>query len=108
MAEQILKGLPVSGGTVTGNVKIITNIADCARVEYGDIMVVPKSHPGFAVGVMNAGGLICQEGGRLAHICIVSLEMGIPCITQAENVVELLRDVKEVTLDGGEGVVYHV
>ncbi len=108
MADKILKGLSVCGGIATGKVRIITNPADCAQVAYGDIMVIPKSHPGFAVGIMNAGGLICQEGGRLAHICIVALEMGIPCITQAEKAAQLLMEVEEVTLDGGEGAVYHV
>ena len=83
MNKRVITGLPVSGGTVTGKVRVITNFSQVGQVEEGEILVLPKSHPAYAVGVMKAGGLICEEGGVLAHICVVALEMGIPCITRA-------------------------
>lgn len=108
MGNKVLEGLSVCGGTATGKVRIITDFSHIHQVENGDILVIPKSHPRYAVGIMKAGGVICEEGGRLSHICIVSLEMGVPCITQVENAVELMRIRKEVFLNADEGVVYDV
>jgi phosphoenolpyruvate synthase/pyruvate phosphate dikinase len=104
--EKILQGLPVSGGVITGKVRVIKNVRSIDEVQYGEILVVPKSHPNYAVGMMKASGLICEEGGRLAHLCIVALEMGIPCMTQAKNAMQSLETGKMITLDANEGAVY--
>ena len=108
MNKRVINGLPVSGGTVTGKVRVITNFSQVGQVEEGEILVLPKSHPAYAVGVMKAGGLICEEGGVLAHICVVALEMGIPCITQAANAVELMKTRERIMLDADEGAAYDV
>lgn len=108
MGKKILEGLPVCGGTATGNVKIITDFSHINQVENGDILVIPQSHPRYALGIMKAGGIICEEGGRLSHICIVALEMGVPCITRAKNAVELMKSRMEVLLNADEGAVYDV
>ncbi|MCP4153823.1 MAG: hypothetical protein GY757_39215 [bacterium] len=106
MGKKVLEGLTVSGGSVSGKVRVVTNLREGFQVEEGEILVLPKSHPGYAVGVMKAGGLICEQGGVLAHICVVALEMGIPCITQAANAIEIMKTKERVRLDADEGVVY--
>lgn len=106
MSKKILEGLTVCGGTAQGNVKVITDVTHVDQVEYGDILVIPNSHPKYAMGIMKAGGVICEEGGRLSHICIVALEMGVPCITQALNARELVKDQKQIYLNADEGAVY--
>ena len=104
--EAILKGLPVSPGTARGVVKIVKSPADVNKVTTDDIMVVSTSSPAFAIGVMNAAGLICEGGGILTHICIVAKEIGIPCIARAEKATETLKENSTVTLDADQGMVY--
>lgn len=104
--DVITNGIPVSPGFVTGPAKIVKNSTDINRVKSGDIMVVMNSSPAFAIGVMNSAGLICEGGGILTHICIVSMEMGIPCITQAGKATELLEENMIITLDATQGIVY--
>lgn len=104
--RKILEGLPVSYGSITGKVKVLKDHKAVGLIEEGDILVVPRSHPNFAIGVMKAAGLICEEGGRLSHLCIVAMEMSIPCITQAKGAVMLLETAGTVTLDANEGIVY--
>ncbi|MCP5102158.1 MAG: hypothetical protein GY950_02200 [bacterium] len=106
LTVSIAKGLPVSPGRVTGPVKIVTNSADVKKVVEGDIMVVSHSSPAFAIGVMNAAGLICEGGGMLTHICIVAKELGIPCMARVEKATQLLADNQSVTLDADNGVVH--
>jgi phosphohistidine swiveling domain-containing protein len=102
----IVRGISVSAGQVSGPVRIIKSAADVERVAEGDIMVVAHSSPAFAIGVMNAAGLICETGGVLTHICIVAKELGIPCLARVERATELLQEDMYITLDGAEGVVY--
>ena len=102
----IAKGISVSRGKVIGPVRIINNPQDVEKLNEGEIMVVAQSSPAFAIGVMNAAGLICETGGALTHICIVAKEMGIPCLARVEKATELLQEAMTVTLDATAGVIY--
>ncbi len=102
--EVLVSGLSVSPGVVYGRVRVL-DTPHSGTVSAGEILVVPNSHPSYAVGLCNAAGLVCEVGGTLSHICIVALEMGVPCITQAAGAVELLRGVEEACLDADRGVV---
>lgn len=76
------------------------------KVETGEIVVLPRSHPMYALAMMNAAGVICEVGGKLSHICLVSMEMGIPCITQAQGVLKKITSGQFVTMDAGNGNIY--
>ena len=99
-------GTSVSPGLATGRARLLTGAADAAAVRDGEIAVVRDSNPIFAVGVMRSAGLVCERGGAFSHICIVAMEMGIPCIVGAADACRLLKDGSTVTLDATEGVVY--
>lgn len=105
-APVIGKGISVSPGVIEGPVKIVDSPEDVYTVKQGDIVVVKYSDPLYTLAVMNAAGLICEVGGALTHICIVSAEIGIPCIARAENITESLSDGMIVTLDASRGMVY--
>jgi len=102
----IAQGISVTPGYVTGTVKVVKTTAEANNVKAGDIMVVLTSNPAYAIGVMNASGLICERGGVLTHICIVAREMGIPCLAKVEGATELLEENTTVILDSTRGVVY--
>jgi pyruvate,water dikinase len=102
----LVSGLSVSPGIAVGDVRIISNPKEIDQVRYGDVLVVRDSNPRYAVVLGLAGGLICEVGGRLSHVCIVALEMGIPCITQAAGAMGVLKSVKRVRLDATAGVVH--
>jgi phosphohistidine swiveling domain-containing protein len=102
----IATGTVVSPGQVTGPVKIVKNSADVKKIGQGDIMVVSQSSPAFAIGVMNASGLICEKGGIMTHICIVAKELGIPCMTQVKDATELLQENSTITLNAAEGIIH--
>jgi pyruvate,water dikinase len=102
----IAKGTVVSPGQVTGPVKVVKNSADVKKIGPGDIMAVSQSSPAFAIGVMNASGLICEKGGIMTHICIVAKELGIPCLTQVKDAVELLQENSIITLDAAKGIIH--
>lgn len=104
--KEILTGISVSPGTVKSTARVIYDMSDLEKVKDGDILVLPDSNPIYAIYVMRAAGTICENGGRLSHLCIVSLEMGIPCITNAKNARELIKDGDIIMLDSTGGKVY--
>lgn len=103
----LCKGLSVSKGLVHGKIKKVSGRFG-QDVCKGDILVLHSSDPTFVLCVMQAGGVIMERGGRLAHLCVIALEMGIPCITAVENAMEILADGQQVMMDAGEGTVYAV
>ena len=105
-AAVIGRGIPVSPGVVEGAVKLVDSPEDVDRINPGDIVVVKYSNPLFALAVTASAGLICEVGGVLTHTCIVSAEMGIPCIARAENITEPFTEGMINTLDASEGSVY--
>ncbi|HLP61355.1 MAG TPA: PEP-utilizing enzyme [Candidatus Deferrimicrobium sp.] len=102
----IARGISVSPGIVSGPVKIVNGPADVDKIKPGDIMVVLNSNPAYAIGVMNASGLICEGGGMLTHICIVAKEIGIPCLARVEKATELLIENSIITLNADNGTVH--
>jgi pyruvate,water dikinase len=55
-----------------------------------------------------AGGIITNKGGRTCHAAIVSRELGVPCVISTGNGTQVLKGVKDVTIDcsQGKGCVY--
>ena len=106
MSDALLSGEKVCGGTVTGPVRVVTNPRDAFALQPGEILVVPHSHPEFALAMIQAGGVICENGGILSHLCTVALELGIPCVTEVKDATGVLSTSMHVTLDGDRGLVY--
>lgn len=105
-APVVLEGTTVCGGTVSGDLRVLTEPRDALSVRPGEILVVPCSHPEYALGLMQAAGLVCEQGGIISHICTVALELGIPCITEVEGAVAALSPLRRATLDADGGVVH--
>lgn len=101
----IAKGLSVSPGVADGRVYIHSS-HNTRKVTRQDILVLKSSDPTYAVDVMQAGGLIVEIGGRLSHLCIIALEMGIPCITQVNKATSVLKDEEQIVLCANKGEVY--
>jgi pyruvate,water dikinase len=104
--KELVSGVKVSLGVVRAVARVIKDTSDLEKMKAGDILVLPKSDPVYALYVMRASGVICQNGGKLSHLCIVSLEMGIPCITSVKGACELIKDGDNIILDANEGKVY--
>lgn len=100
-----LKGIPASQGIVTGKVRILNTIADIPEVKSGEILVVPRTDPGWTPVFSKIGGLVTETGGILSHGAVVSREFGIPAVTNIRNACQMLSSGQLVTLDGNQGLV---
>lgn len=98
-----LIGTPASQGIVTGTIRVLNSVADIPEVRPGEILVVPRTDPGWTPVFSRIGGLITETGGILSHGAVVSREYGIPAITNVRKACQLLETGQTVTLNGSEG-----
>ena len=99
------KGIPASQGILTGPVRVLKNINDIWRVKAGEILVVPRTDPGWTPIFSKIGGLITETGGVLSHGAVVSREYGVPAVTNISNACRIFKTGQIVTINGATGSV---
>ncbi|MGM0436996.1 MAG: phosphoenolpyruvate synthase, partial [Bacillota bacterium] len=104
--KTLARGLSASPGIARGNVILIEDMDELAKVKEGNILVTAMTNPDMVPAMRKAKAVVTDEGGRTCHAAIVSRELGIPCIVGAGDATELLEDGKVVTVDATRGVVY--
>lgn len=102
----ICQGKTVNPGNAFGKILVVSedNISSC-EVDKNTILFLENSSPIYAILIMQAGGVIIKEGGIYAHTCLLTLEMGIPCITQVGKDIYIEKN-KAVYMDASAGEVY--
>ncbi|MEO5779231.1 MAG: PEP/pyruvate-binding domain-containing protein [Arthrobacter oryzae] len=103
-ADGALAGTPASAGTATGKVRVITDPVG-ARLEPGEILVVPSTDPGWTPLFLTAGALVMEMGGVISHGAVVAREYGIPAIVGVPDATTLLHTGETVVVDGAAGTV---
>ncbi len=99
------RGIPASNGIITAKTRILTDIKQVFTVRAGEILVVPKTDPGWTPVFAKIGGLITETGGILSHGAVVSREYGIPSVTNIINACKILKTGMIVKVNGTEGIV---
>lgn len=105
-APVLLSGAPASPGIAVGPVKIVADISQIDKVNYGDILVAEMTTPDFVPAMKRAAAIVTNRGGRTAHAAIVSRELSIPCVVGTSEAMAILKDGQIVTVDGTSGKVY--
>lgn len=103
--KKTLKGMPASRGVITAPVRVLRSIEEISQVHAGEIIVVPRTDPGWTPVFCKIGGLITETGGILSHGAVVSREYGIPAVTNIPGACGLFKTGQIVTIDGTNGVV---
>ncbi len=99
------EGTPASQGLLSGPVRVLDNIDDICLVRPGEILVVPRTDPGWTPVFRIIGGLITETGGLLSHGAVVSREYGIPAVTNIPNACQIFKTGQRVIIDGSKGTV---
>ncbi|MBR9706473.1 hypothetical protein GOV14_05535 [Candidatus Pacearchaeota archaeon] len=105
-SPEIIRGQIGSKGSITGSVKIITNINQQGKdFNEGEILVTGMTRPEFVPLMKKAAAIITDEGGITCHAAIISRELKKPCIIGTKNATRILKDGMKVEVDANEGVV---
>ena len=98
-----VEGIVANRGRATGKAKLVNEVKDIPKVNRGDILVSPMTHPKLVPAIVKASGIITDFGGILCHAAIVSREFGIPCIVDTKNATRVFKDGDLVELNAYEG-----
>jgi phosphohistidine swiveling domain-containing protein len=100
-----LRGLCVSGGCVEGEVIVMREPTEFARMKRGAILVAPATDPSWTPLFTLAAGVIVEVGGTLSHASTVAREYGLPALANVKDATKILKDGDRVRLDATNGVV---
>ena len=76
-----------------------------AIIERGEILVAPRTDPGWIMLFPSAAGLLVEYGSLLSHSAIVAREMGIPAIVSISGLTSWVQTGEWLEMDGSTGVV---
>ena len=99
-----LRGAPASAGTVTGTARVVLDPA-AARLEPGEVLVVPSTDPGWTPLFLTAAALVMEMGGPISHGAVVAREYGIPAVVGVPEATLRIATGDVVTVDGAAGTV---
>jgi pyruvate,water dikinase len=103
--EVVAQGLPAVPGEASGVVRVLTDVADGARLQDGEVLVAQMTNPDWLPTMRRACALVTDSGGMTCHAAIVARELGVPCIVGARTATTDLTDGMVVTVDGTHGRV---
>lgn len=101
----ILAGAPASAGVARGRARVVTNTAQIAAFEPGEILVAPQTDPSWTPLFMVAAGVVVDVGAMGSHAMIVSRELGIPCAAGVADATARIPDGTLLEVDGSSGKV---
>jgi pyruvate,water dikinase len=104
----LLEGESVGTKIGQGEVNVIERSSEIRKFKSGQVLVTTMTDPDWEPIMKIASAIVTNKGGRTCHAAIVSRELGVPCVISTGNGTEVLKGVKEVTVDcsQGEGRIY--
>jgi len=99
-----LQGTGACPGVVEGIARCIDDPRE-ARIAPGEILVAPRTDPGWVMLFAGAAGVLVERGSLLSHSAIVTRELGIPSIVALPGLTDWLNDGDRIRIDGVHGVV---
>ena len=104
-AAELLTGLAVSPGVVTGPARVILRANTDGQVLPGEILVAPFTDPGWTPYFLPAAAIVMDQGGLLSHGSIVAREYGIPAVVNVGPATRIIETGQTIQVDGNSGVV---
>ncbi|HEX8372609.1 MAG TPA: PEP/pyruvate-binding domain-containing protein [Chthoniobacterales bacterium] len=100
----IIKGIGCSPGIVRGPARVILD-PHHATIEPGEILIAPRTDPGWILLFPAAAGLLVEYGSLLSHSAIVSRELGLPAIVSITGLTSWVQTGDWLEMDGSKGTV---
>ena len=101
--RELVSGLSVGLGVVTGPVCVIRDPKHISRFVPGMVLVTTTTNPDWVPIMKRAAAIITDRGGRTSHAAIVSRELGLPAIVGTGNATKVLQPDQYVTVSCAEG-----
>src|SRR5215207_7337079 len=104
-ADVAVRGFPGSAGVVEAPVRVLSDAADGAALQPGEVLVTTITNVGWTPLFPRAAAVITDVGAPLSHAAIVARELGIPAVVGCGNATMRLKTGDRVRVDGAAGTV---
>lgn len=98
------KGIGCCPGIVRGRARVVLDPRQ-AEIHDGEILVAPRTDPGWIMLFPSAAGLLVEYGSLLSHSAIVARELGLPAVVSITGLTSWLKTGDWVEFDGSTGIV---
>jgi pyruvate,water dikinase len=102
--SSVWHGTPTMRGHHRGPARVVGGISDFAKVQNGDVIVIPFSDVGWTPLFAKAGAVVAESGGMLSHSSIVAREYGLPCVVSVAGAMTI-PDGATIVVDGYRGTI---
>jgi len=102
---EVLNGIAVSPGVVTGRARVILRTDDHQHVEAGEILVAPFTDPAWTPYFLPAAAVVMDMGGVLSHGAIIAREYGIPAVVNVGPASKIIKTGQTIRVDADRGTV---
>lgn len=107
IGDVIAKAQGIGRGSAYGKAIIAKNNEEALRnMQDEAILVTNATDREMMQAIEMAAGIITEEGGLTSHAAVVGLSLGIPVIVGAKNILKLIENGEEITIDGAKGDIY--
>lgn len=98
-------GVSCCPGEVEGEVLVAKKIEDTEQLN-GQILIAPRTDPGWVPLYPSCKGLIVERGSLLSHSAVVARELGLPTIVGVSgSIIEKLNSGDKVYLNASKGEI---
>lgn len=108
VSDHVLVGWSASPGKAEAPARVVTDLADAARLRSGEILVAAATDPSWTSIIVNAAAVVLETGGPLSHAAIVAREFGIPAVLKVADATRLIEDGELIAVDGHLGSVLRI
>lgn len=105
-SNNIIIGQPAAPGKVKGKVLIVDKEANLTSLPENSILVMGEVDSNvFALVKHKVLGFIAEGASVTSHVATIAREAGKPCVVQAKEVLEHLKNGMQIELDGDLGLI---
>ena len=86
-----------------GPARVISDVAQMARVQPGDVLIADMTDPDWEPVMKRASAIVTNRGGRTCHAAIIARELGIPAVVGCGDATRTIAEGRVVTVSCAEG-----
>ena len=100
------KGRIAQQGIGAGPVRIVNGPADLLDFPDGAVLVSRLDSSHFVKVMKRAAAIVTEVGTPVSHMATLCREMRVPCLVNVENILSLLANGDEITVDAEDRMIY--
>jgi len=82
---------------ISGSAFIVTQ-DDIFKFKKGQILIAESTNQNYLPAMLKAKAIITECGGLLSHSAIISREFNIPCIVNAKDILEYVKNGNKIII----------